>query len=81
MTRNNDVGVYICCTECDYIYLHQNCGWPNEQIDCPICGEKIGAGISSHTLSRNDKGARRLMTKIFTDIGRPYYVDKMAALA
>jgi hypothetical protein len=80
MTRNNNIGVYICSSECDYIYSHENCGWPSEQTDCPLCGEKIGSKGRSHTLSRDDKGARRLMTKVLVDKSA-YYVWSMTTLA
>jgi hypothetical protein len=28
-TRLNDIGVYICSKDCDYIYDIGPCGWPN----------------------------------------------------
>ena len=36
-TRNNNIGIYICSNECDYIYCHADCGWPNEARPCPMC--------------------------------------------
>jgi hypothetical protein len=44
-----------------------------------MCAEKIGSKGRSHTLSRDDKGARRLMTKVLVDKSA-YYVWSMTAL-
>ena len=33
-TRNNNIGVYICCEGCDFVYSHLGCGWPSEAREC-----------------------------------------------
>lgn len=53
LTRNNNIGVYICSGTCDYIYSHEDCGWPAATYPCPMCGEQIGCKPGkSHTLNR-----------------------------
>jgi hypothetical protein len=59
-TRNNDIGVYICSKNCDYIYSILDCGWPNEVRKCEMCGKKKGG--AEHKLVSTDKGARRLIS-------------------
>jgi len=44
-----------------------------------MCGEKIGSKDGGHTLSRNDQGARRLMSKAFVDKS-VFYVYSMTNL-
>lgn len=65
-TRNSNIGVYICSNNCDYIYTHLNCGWPNQSKPCEMCGEVIGSG-GGHKISRADKGGRRIMSQKFVD--------------
>lgn len=79
LTRNNNIGVYLCCSDCDYIYTHEDCGWPNQQSECPMCGQKIGRKDKSHSLARDDKGARRIMHSAFVDKS-VYYVWYMKEL-
>lgn len=65
-TRNNNIGVYICCEGCDFVYSHLGCGWPSESRDCEMCGKPIGSG-GGHKLVRADKGAKRLISPKFID--------------
>jgi hypothetical protein len=44
-----------------------------------MCGEKIGCKDRGHTLSRDDKGARRVMSKVFVDKS-VFYVWSMTTL-
>ena len=50
-TFNNNIGVYICGNNCDYMYCHMNCGWPSDKMDCPMCKQKIGSA-GGHKLAR-----------------------------
>lgn len=65
-------GVYLCSSECDFIYMIGNCGYTSESFDCGYCGEPIGnkRGAGGHTLARKEQGARRLGP----DIGDSNYI-------
>ncbi len=65
-------GVYLCSSECDFIYMIGNCGYTSESFDCGYCGENIGnkVGAGGHTLARKEFGARRLGP----DIGESNYI-------
>jgi len=79
LTRNNDIGVYLCSADCDVLYCHQNCGWPNETNKCPVCGEHIGCKPGKgHTIVKDEKGARRLMSPLLKDAGGNFYISSLA---
>jgi hypothetical protein len=75
LSRNNDIGIYICSSTCDALYCHQNCGWPRETTKCPICGQDIGCKPGkSHTIVKEELGARRIMSPKLKDGGGDFYV-------
>ncbi len=81
LTRNNDIGVYLCSSNCDYIYSHLNCGWPAEASTCQICKQPIGCIPGrSHTINRSEQGARRITSPVVKDNSN-FYVGSLKNLA
>ena len=41
-------GSYTCSSDCDYLYIVNNCGGVTEFRDCPFCGKQIGGTGHKH---------------------------------
>jgi hypothetical protein len=79
LTRNNDIGVYLCSGKCDVLYSHANCGWPNQTSKCQVCGQDIGCKPNrGHTICRDEEGARRVMSPVLKDSGGSFYIGSLS---